>query len=294
MDIPDIQAINRATEAKIAARQPGDPDFAPEAVPYYGYVRLDRFECPPFVMFTNNDSPVVTHYLCSGTFEPQSLRLWCRLARAASGIVDIGANVGIYSLCAAKMRPDLPVHAFEPNPYAFARLRLNKYINELPNIVEHAEAIGMNDGIAGFGWHVKPGGNISSGAGFGGYGMEQTEKAAVRTVVLDHSGIAETLGERALIKIDVEGAESIVFNAMRNVIARKPDIILETFDRKNCDEINRSLLPLGYRVYLINEHTSQLEPRDALQPASVQASHNNFNQFITTRPAADIDALMKW
>ena len=51
-----------------------------------------------------------------GAFEPHAMKVWARLCRSATGVLDIGANVGIYSLCAARLRPDLSVHAYEPNP----------------------------------------------------------------------------------------------------------------------------------------------------------------------------------
>ena len=56
-------------------------------------------------MFANNDVPVPESIISEGTFEPRSLRVRCRLAKtAATGFLDIGANVGIYRLAAAKLR----------------------------------------------------------------------------------------------------------------------------------------------------------------------------------------------
>src|SRR5687767_9879995 len=121
MTLEDLEAINRATLAALRAN-PGKVD--PQKHPYYGYYTADIFECPPFVMFTSNDCPRAWNILYERTFEPQSMKLWCRLAREATGILDIGAHVGVYSLAAAALRKDIDVHAFEPNPYAFARLRL--------------------------------------------------------------------------------------------------------------------------------------------------------------------------
>src|SRR6185295_692567 len=101
-------------------------------------------------------------------FEPASMRLWCGLARTATGILDIGANVGIYSLAAAALRGDIPIHAFEPNPHAFARLRVNKNRNAFSNIVEHQLALGHLDGRPiTLTWRTKPGNPISSGSAIG-------------------------------------------------------------------------------------------------------------------------------
>src|SRR4051812_3718121 len=101
---------------------------------YCGFFEAAIFDCPPFVMFTNNDCPRSKQIIYEKEFEPRSMALWCSLAKAATTIVDVGAHVGVYSLAAAALRPDLGVHAIEPNPYAFARLRVNKHANGFSNI----------------------------------------------------------------------------------------------------------------------------------------------------------------
>ncbi len=288
MTLEELNAINQATKATAAAHG-RPPDGQP--LPYYGYVEIDRFDCPPFLMFTNNDSPVVESYITTGTFEPQSMDLWAKLCRRATGILDIGANVGIYSLCAAKLRPDLSIHAFEPNPYAYARLRMHKTVNNLPNIVEHAAAVAPKEGYLGFGWKSKTPGNISSGGGFGHYLANNTEKIMVRGVNLDDIGISETLGAHPLAKVDVEGAESIVINAMKTVIARRPDIIIETFSPEHSDYISNLLLPIGYRVYRIRDSARELVPLAKLEPANASDADQGFNQLLTVRAPEEIASL---
>jgi len=280
MNVKDIDAINQAFH-KSRALEPGGKGDPNADLAYYGYVDVTLFDCPPFVMFTNNDSPVVKAIM-SGSFEPQSMRLWCHLARKATGILDIGANVGVYSLCAAGLRPDLQVHAFEPNPYAFARLRMHKALNAADNIQEHTVAVGDANGIYPFAWKIKAHGNIASGGRVG----ETTSPGAERTVVsmatLNGTGFDKVLGSRGLIKIDVEGTEAAAFKGMTEVLALKPDIILETFEPEACVTINAMLQSLGYRAYAILEGERRLVAQDGLKPRSQAGS--DFNQFLTTHP----------
>ena len=293
MTLDELEAINAETRRKLAVAGGNPALLAAASLPYYGYVEVDFPDCPRVLMFTNNDAPGVSNAM-HGTFEPQSMKVWARLCRGATGILDIGANVGIYSLCAARLRPDLSVHAFEPNPYAYARLRIHKVINALDNIVEHQAAIGPEDGMAGFGWVVKPGGNIASGGGFGHYHKgERKERLLVQVINLDHSGIAPTLGARPLVKIDVEGAEGIVIDAMKDTIARRPDIILETFNQETCEVLNAQFLPLGYRVYRIREKAGALAAADGLVAADMNDPLADFNHLLTTRPASEIETLMR-
>ncbi len=293
MTLDEIEAINAETRRTIAAAGGNLALLAEASLPYYGYVEVDFPECPRIVMFTNNDAPGISSAM-RGAFEPHSMKVWARLCRGATGILDIGANVGIYSLCAARVRPDLTVHAYEPNPYAYARLRVHKVINALDNIVEHQVAIGPEDGMAGFGWVVKPGGNIASGGGFSHYhkGVRK-ERLLVQVVNLDRSGIAPTLGARPLVKIDVEGAEGIVIDAMKETIGLRPDMILETFNKETCDALNAQFLPLGYRVYRIREKAGALDLADGLVAADMNDPLADFNHLLTTRPASEIETLMR-
>ncbi len=235
-------------------------------------------------MFTANDCPRAMDILHHKTFEPSSMQLWCRLARTATSIVDVGAQVGIYSLTAAALRSDIPIHALEPNPYAYARLRIHKNINGFHNIVEHCVAAVSKAGISRLSWNER--GWISSGAAlFKPEGSpsqdEQVQNVLVEAVRLDDILEGVTLGERPLVKIDVEGAEWSALKGMLKVLEAKPDLLIETFSADFCEHANKILLPLGYQVWTVDEDAMSLCPADRLKPADRQT--NNFNQFLSVR-----------
>jgi len=255
--------------------------------PFYGFYEVNLFEAPPFVMFTANDCPRAANILYEKEFEPGSMQIWCRLAKTASGILDIGAHVGVYSLSAASIRKDVKIHAFEPNPHAYTRLRMHIQINEFRNIVEHWFAVGKEDGIAPFSWVRKPNQQISSGGGLGrGAGREEI---IVPMHKLDGSQIAPTIGDRALVKIDVEGGEVAAIQGMSEVLARKPDILLETFSAGACDIINPIISALGYKVYKVLEKERKVVRQDKLYACT--AASGNFNQFLTVRPEDHVAVL---
>jgi FkbM family methyltransferase len=256
--------------------------------PIYGYYEADIFDCPPFVMFTNNDCPRAREILYFRSFEPTSMKIWCRLARTATGVLDIGANVGVYALAAAALRNDVKIFAFEPNPHAYTRLRINKEINRFDNIFEHAAAAGDKNAHVHFAWFKKRIPQIASGGGVARGEPETHEQTVVRMTELDGTGLADLIGPRGLVKVDVEGGEMATFNGMKEIIARKPDIFLETFDRKACDVINGLLIPLGYRTFIVREKAGTLEPRDALTARDPKIDVD-FNQYLTTRPAEVAD-----
>ena len=66
-----------------------------------------------------------------GTYEPEQVTVWMKLAEQASVIMDVGANVGLYSLTAAAANPTATIHAFEPTPEMVARFQTNIDLNHI-------------------------------------------------------------------------------------------------------------------------------------------------------------------
>lgn len=290
MTLEELNQINARARDALTAAKAAETVVKQADFPYYGYVDVNIFECPPFVLFTNNDSPSASAVLYYREFEQTSMKVWCRLSKAATGILDVGANVGIYSLAAASLRPDLVIHAFEPNPYAFSRLRMHKMINQLHNINEHTFAVGSDNQLVMFSWVIKPGGNISSGGGIGDRKGDNFEKTVVQMVHLDSTPLDTVIGDRPLMKIDVEGGEVLAMQGMKKILGKKPDIILETFSAEACRVIDGLIAPLGYTVYKIIEKEHRLVRQDKLIPADVKS--DDFNQLLTTRPATEVAALV--
>lgn len=70
------------------------------------------------------------------TKEPETLEWIQRYFRTGDVMYDIGANIGLYSLFAAKhLKSQCKVYAFEPEALNFASLNTNIYLNELSRVV---------------------------------------------------------------------------------------------------------------------------------------------------------------
>ena len=80
------------------------------------------------------------------------------------------------------LRSDLPIYAFEPNPFAFARLRVHVQVNRFDNVVEKPIALGHKDNtVIDVSWRSRPNEPISSGTVIGRY-PDQPVVTLVRTV----------------------------------------------------------------------------------------------------------------
>jgi len=81
----------------------------------------------------NWDSSLETAVFWAGLlgYEPESMRLWIRLAKTSQVTLDIGANTGLYALVAKLVNPSSQVIAFEPVPRIYELLCQNVQINGL-------------------------------------------------------------------------------------------------------------------------------------------------------------------
>jgi FkbM family methyltransferase len=156
--------------------------------------------------------------LICGTYEQAQSRLFHQHVTAESTVFDLGANVGYYTLLAAKLARLGQVVAFEPEPRNAAFLRSNIAANRCQNVSIHELAIAATTGVAKF--------KFGSGSGTGALAAEGT--LAVKTVKLDE--FVATSGLRPThLKIDVEGAEiDVLRGGLEALQACRPTIFLST------------------------------------------------------------------
>ena len=179
-----------------------------------------------------------------GTTEPHLQRAIRQYASAGDTVYDIGANVGYVSLSLAKrVGPQGHVFAFEPIPQTFALLAKNVALNQLNNITTMNVAASDRSGETTI--------RIPESLSMSSMVWHRNDPSAIelqiKTVVIDELVKTGHLPAPQFVKIDVEGAEGLVLQGMRDTIAsRKPVLFLE------CSEIGRAttwqlLSGLGYR-----------------------------------------------
>jgi FkbM family methyltransferase len=124
-----------------------------------------------------------------------------RFLKPGDVVIDVGANIGLYSLLAASKTGSGRVVALEPHPVAAGRLRENVALNKIQNVQVHAEAAGAEAGSAQLTANLDTVNHIVSGSAATG-----TISVPVRTL----DSLVDP-GERvALVKLDAEGFESAV------------------------------------------------------------------------------------
>jgi len=126
--------------------------------------------------------------------------------------VDIGANIGVFTLSASKIR-DVFVFAFEPSPRELQRLYRNLALNFVNNVVVYPMALGFETGEL----ELSLGSNDNPGAN----SFVPDEKfahdnavALCRCETFDSIFPKFLLGKIKIVKIDVEGFEMNVLRGM--------------------------------------------------------------------------------
>src|SRR5205809_2079150 len=150
------------------------------------------------------------------------------VGRRYDTIVEIGANVGFYSLLFSKMFPSVNVYSFEPSRVAYQRLLENLANNRCANVVPFNCAIASEAGFLDF---HEPAGHLTNGSLDRSFARRFAED--VRTTKVATMGGLEIQqlcreSKRLLLKIDVEGAEPTVVRALRPLIVSSlPDVVIE-------------------------------------------------------------------
>jgi FkbM family methyltransferase len=180
--------------------------------------------------------------ILNGTYEREQTRLFEQLLRPGGVVLDVGANVGYYTLLASVLVGDAgAVHAFEPEPRNAEFLRRHLRINGRRNVTVQQAAVSDRAGTARF--------EFGTGSGTGHLGEAGTLE--VRTLRLDDFCAEHGLAPAA-IKIDVEGAEMSVLAGARSTLARhRPILFLSTHGPEVHAASLAFLRGLGYQLRAI-------------------------------------------
>jgi FkbM family methyltransferase len=164
---------------------------------------------------------LAAYHTFRGVLEPGLTRRFRETVRPGMVVVDVGANVGMYTLIAARIvGPAGRVFSFEPTPRTFAILKDNIQINGfLESGYVQFERVAITDriGTARFGVYAMNGGHNTL--------FPEGPDAAyidVETTTLDAALAGVPRVE--VIKIDAEGAEPLIWAGMTATLARNPGV----------------------------------------------------------------------
>jgi FkbM family methyltransferase len=180
-----------------------------------------------FKMHINVGDFIGRHIYLHGDYEPGVSRMFSKILQQGSNIIDIGANIGYFSLLSSSIVGQKgKVFSFEASPSIYNNLKNNLTLNNANNVYASSNAIGDEEGEVEFFEANELNLGISS---LRNLGEQASKKVRVKMITLD-SYITD-FPTIDLIKIDVEGAEMKVLKGMELLIDRDlPFIIFEVTD----------------------------------------------------------------
>lgn len=151
--------------------------------------------------------------------------------QSANCFYDIGANIGYYSIQAAKLFPALKVIAFEPSPINCNRLMANVQLNgALPNLQIQQLAVGHTHAVMTLHQTIDENNGMTSLAEVDAALLKSSFQ--VEVTPLDSWLAATDAPIPDLIKMDIEGAEWLALQGMEKLIdSHHPTLLIELDDR---------------------------------------------------------------
>ncbi|HEY2011895.1 MAG TPA: FkbM family methyltransferase [Bryobacteraceae bacterium] len=259
-----IEARLAGTESQITALRDSTRRILPPAIAAGNNVVAT--EVDGFILgMPAEEWRMAAYHVFRGVMEP-GLTTWFRtLVKPGMVVVDVGANIGIYTLYAARLlQGHGRIHSFEPTPRTHAILHDNVQVNgflELGIVEFHLEAVSDRSGTARLTvFPADSGHNTLFDEASPANGGEQIQ---VSTVSLDE--ILKLEPRVDVVKIDAEGAEPWILRGMRQIIARSPGIrILMEFAPVNLRRAGvdpggflDEIAALGFHVRRIHDETGQ-------------------------------------
>lgn len=186
-----------------------------------------------------------THGCWLGIYESDKQSAIRKFVSPGMHVFDIGANAGFYTLafsrlCGAKGS----VWAFEPFAANVSNLLHHVKLNGLANVTVIQAAVTDRKGLVGF--------RISESNAMGAV-SETAEAYKVPTIHLDDFISEFAVPVPDLIKLDVEGAESMVLEGARNLLAQRKTALFVALHGeqqvRRCTEILRAA---GYDIFLLS------------------------------------------
>jgi FkbM family methyltransferase len=275
-----VQAPSRALIAlgrRLAAHRTALPVGPPPALPDEAVELRTRYGS---FWFDSTDTKLTPWVRRHATWEQDVGRLLQTNVRPGMTAVDVGANVGFHTATLARLvGPAGVVHAFEPLTTTLDILRANLWRHGYVNTLVHPVAVSDQPGLV----LMEPDAEGRSGAHLASTGV------AVEAVRLDDMlpGVVVDL-----LKVDVEGAEPLVFRGAAGLVEASPNLIAivefratEHLDGSSPDQVLDLYESLGLKLNLLTPD-GRAVPAERTAVLREAARCETVNLVLRKRPAA--------
>ncbi len=202
------------------------------------------------------------------TYEPKIVELCKRYLDRGRDVIDVGANIGLFTVFFAKSLSHGRVLSVEPTPRALQRLRRNIDLNGVSDRIDIYEGVALDRKTTVQIKTIKDKEEYST-LGELKHRSVQHEACTFEEVV--GNTVDELVAERSLnpgfMKVDVEGTEHLVFGGARKILEKnRPVIVSELCDflltqnGSSASDTMRLILSHEYDIFDPGNPESPLRP----------------------------------
>jgi len=210
----------------------------------------------------SRDTGIAPFLLEWESYEKYETALFKRLVDKGMVVVDIGANIGYYTLLAAHLvGEEGKVFAFEPDPYNYSLLCRNIKVNGYRNVIPVQKAVSNEFGETKL---------FLDRSNLGGHSLSEANVDLRDTITVEATSLDEYFKNGDckvdVIKIDVQGLEMKVLEGMTNLINRNDNLKIITefwpMGIRNSGSspmvfLNR-LIECGFKLYQIGQYVEPI------------------------------------
>jgi FkbM family methyltransferase len=244
-----------------------------------------RISLPDFKMYVRlSDWDVGFRIAVKRGYEGHVTNVMRPLLQPGMVVVDVGANIGFYTLmAAARVGPSGRVIAFEPSVENCELLKMSLTANNFQHVAVHQVAVADEDGMVGFHMGSSNGSILRADRG--------PLPFQVPSVRLDN--LLHNEPRIDLIKMDIEGAEGLALAGMKQLISRHRPIIFTEFSPEalmhhsevTAEEYLKQLDDLGYDLHVIHYDRGQNPTPQTLEEIMADfASHHSDHLDLVAYP----------
>jgi len=194
----------------------------------------------PDLSFVRADSFVTERLYWFGErygYEPGGIYWWRYFCRRSQRVLELGANIGYYTVQGARVAPTTSYTAVEPHPGCAGTCRRNVEANNLSN-VDVVEAAAVSTSASGQVTLRLPGGkdHYTEAPSTGFVGRNEVHRSdaddpSYREVIVPAVELRSLITGVDLFKLDVEGQEyDLLSSITEELISLRPTIFLELLD----------------------------------------------------------------
>jgi FkbM family methyltransferase len=225
------------------------------------------------------DKAIVPQLVRDGIWEEYETKLFHQIIKPGNVVVDCGANIGYFTLIAAKLAGDKgKVYSFEPEPGNFELLKKNIKVNSFSNVTPVQKALSDKKGELTLFLN-----NLNLGAHSIIDSDDPKRKGGsvdVKTITLDGFFEYDIKSSRVdFIKMDAEGAEGLVISGAQRILRENDLKILMEFWPSGLRKLGTDPLKMlndlegfGYKIKLLDDENckmKEMENKDIIEYCDV-------------------------